>query len=457
MTHHGRVLPRHHRSARLPRLPRALAVLTLAVALAGPALAGPAVAVPLPTVTPAATFAAVPLARPLAPSIDPTIAESRIAAKIAKRLHNPRLGQDVAVVVMDATDNRVLVATQSDKAMLPASNMKIVTATTALAALGADTAFRTRVVAGPNPGELVIVGGGDPMLSTKNIKALAAQVAASLDPSLPYTVLVDESLFPVGAGNMPTDAAGWPSFYTPRYASPVRALSRLWDYSNDTATNVAQSFVNALGALGMTATVGPRTTAAPDATELGIVATNTVADAVAVMLSVSENNIAETLYRQVAVARGLPATWAGARQASMAVLAELGIDTTGVALRDGSGLSRKDRLSALFLANVLRLTRTDARFASMYAKGAMPTSGVDGTLASNYGRYSTAPTTCARGAIRAKTGSLFDAISLSGITTGADGREKVFSVLVNHRPQRYSALTIRQAVDRIAATVTGCF
>jgi len=57
----------------------------------------------------------------------------------------------------------------------------------------------------------------------------------------------------------------------------------------------------------------------------------------------------------------------------------------------------------------------------------------------------------------AKTGTLFDTIGLSGYTRGADGELKVFSALVNDRPQRYSPLSTRQAVDGLVATVNGCW
>ncbi len=56
-----------------------------------------------------------------------------------------------------------------------------------------------------------------------------------------------------------------------------------------------------------------------------------------VMLSESENNVAEVLFRQVALASGLPPTWDGAREAVHRVLASLGIDATGMNLLDGSG------------------------------------------------------------------------------------------------------------------------
>jgi D-alanyl-D-alanine carboxypeptidase/D-alanyl-D-alanine-endopeptidase (penicillin-binding protein 4) len=53
----------------------------------------------------------------------------------------------------------------------------------------------------------------------------------------------------------------------------------------------------------------------------------------------------------------------------------------------------------------------------------------------------------------AKTGTLSDVVSLAGWTTGADGRVKVFAFMVNGRT---SSTTLKQDVDMLAATVTGC-
>ena len=56
--------------------------------------------------------------------------------------------------------------------------------------------------------------------------------------------------------------------------------------------------------------------------------------------------------------------------------------------------------------------------------------------------------------MEAKTGSLSGVISLSGFARGADGTTKIFSFLLNRVP---STLTTRRAVDKLAATVTGCW
>ena len=184
-----------------------------------------------------------------------------------------------------------------------------------------------------------------------------------------------------------------------------------------------------------------------------------MADAVHIMLLDSENNVAEILFRHVAIASSHPATWQGASDAALANLNALGLNTANLRLVDGSGLSRADRLTAISLANVLRhVSTTDpARFSVMFEPGSMPTSGVDGTLKAKFHRYSTTPSSCAKGNIRAKTGTLHDTITLSGTTHDADGQLKVFSFLVNNRPTQVIPLRTRQAIDGLAATITGCW
>jgi D-alanyl-D-alanine carboxypeptidase/D-alanyl-D-alanine-endopeptidase (penicillin-binding protein 4) len=59
-----------------------------------------------------------------------------------------------------------------------------------------------------------------------------------------------------------------------------------------------------------------------------------------------------------------------------------------------------------------------------------------------------------KGRLVAKTGTQRDVVALSGVTTGTDGRRQVFSFIVNGPA---SSLTVRRAVDGLAATVTGCW
>jgi D-alanyl-D-alanine carboxypeptidase/D-alanyl-D-alanine-endopeptidase (penicillin-binding protein 4) len=327
-----------------------------------------------------------------------------------------------------------------------------VTAVTTLATLGPDHRFFTQVRAGAAPGELILEGGGEPLLSTTAVRRLANRAAKTVPPGTPIVVHVDDDLFQ-DTGRAP----GWTNGYIPSVVSSVHALARLWDYSRDPSVNAANVFIKRLRAKGYQVTLGNRL----DAGDAPVIVTSkgtSVADAVRVMLRISENNVAEVLYRQVAIATGHPPTWDGSRQAAEAVLAALGVDPTGMSLLDGSGLSRNDRVSPRFLVDVLRVARVTnpAPFTVMFEDEALPIAGVSGTLDDRYGRFTTRQSRCAAGEIRAKTGTLHDTIGLSGVSFSDDG-ERIFSILVNDRPERYYALYTRQAVDGLAATINGCW
>jgi D-alanyl-D-alanine carboxypeptidase/D-alanyl-D-alanine-endopeptidase (penicillin-binding protein 4) len=384
----------------------------------------------------------------LAAATDPAV-----DALLSARLDNPRLGGSVSLLVVDASTGEVISDHDGERPMLPASNMKIVTAVTTLAALGPDKLFTTKVRAGATPSDIVLEGGGDPLLSTKDLQRLANQVARALPTGAPLVVHVDDDLFPDTSR-----APGWTRSYIPSVVSSVEALARLWDYSPDPSAKAAQVFIDRLVKKGFPTTLGPDADGGTGAL-LAESPGHTSGDAVRVMLRISENNVAEVLHRQVAVGTGVEASWAGATAATEQVLRGLGIDPTGVTLNDGSGLSRKDRVTPRLLVDILRMARVTnpAPFTTMFEADAMPVAGQSGTLDDRYGRFVTKHARCAQGAVRAKTGTLFDTIGLSGIATTATGQERLFSFLVNDRPQRYSALSTRQALDGLAATVTGCW
>lgn len=383
----------------------------------------------------------------------PTPRAKSVDQLVTKRVTNPRLGTNLGVLAIDAVTGEVLTDKGSTKSMLPASNMKIVTAATALATMGPDTRFTTKVRAGATPGDLILEGGGDPLLTTKELRQLANAAAATVPAGTPVVVHVDDSLF-VDSGL----EGGWPSGYIPSVVSGVSALARVWDYSKDPSGNAAQVFANRLRAKGFDVTIGEDV----DAGEAAVIAESpghTVREAVPIMLRISENNIAEVLYRQVARATGNTTDWAGSRLAAEQVMASLGVDTTGTALRDGSGLSREDRVTPKFMVDLLRVVRVvnPEPFRLMFEPNSLPVSGVSGTLDDRYGRFTTKRSRCAQGDVMAKTGTLFDTIALSGVAAPGDVPERIFSILVNDRPQKYSALTIRQAVDGLTATIAGCW
>ena len=135
-------------------------------------------------------------------------------------------------------------------------------------------------------------------------------------------------------------------------------------------------------------------------------------------------------------------------------MGEQGVLLPTTALYDGSGLSRSDRLSAAQLVALVTQMFDPAKVAFTPLASSLPVAGVSGTLRASFGRYSRAPSSCANGLVRAKTGTLDDVVSLAGYTTGADGRVKAFAFVVNGMGD---SLALKQRVDNLAATVTGCY
>jgi serine-type D-Ala-D-Ala carboxypeptidase/endopeptidase (penicillin-binding protein 4) len=373
---------------------------------------------------------------------------------LEKRLSDPRLGRNVAMIVVDAATGTVLEAHRAGHTMTAASNMKIVTGVNALATLGATRRFRTTVLAGAAHGSVILQGAGDPLLAGRDLDALAARTAKHLPRHATVVVHVDGDLFP-----RPSNAPGWVPAAIGNSIGRVQALAVRGDRSRHPSLNAAERFAAGLRSHGLKATVGGNEDAAADAPVLAKAKGHTVAASVGVMLSVSESGVAETLFRHVAIARGIHPSWAGSQRAAKQSLQELGIDTTGLVLADGSGLSRDDRISPRFLAAVLRVARVTQkpRFRALFKTSAMPVAGRSGTLDTSFGRYTTSPSRCARGDVQAKTGTIPGTVALSGVAKPSKAGERIFSIVVNNRPLRYDVLDSRRALDGLAATVEGCW
>lgn len=445
-----RALAMHHRWS-LAAL-TAIAVSPLVVSLAtapavdaAPPATEPRVVEDVPVVTTAKSLKSSPVKK----------FDRKVKNRLKKRISSTGLGRSASVRVVNPSGPGAVMGRTPRKQRIPASNMKLVTAANALSRLGAGTRLPTVVTprAGGGSKAVVIVGGGDPLLRKRDVQALADRAAVTLAarrPSgrLPATVpvWVDDSLF-----RSPGSAPGWRSAYLGRYVSPVRALGTLGTVSSDTSIAAAHVFAQRLRSKhGVKAPVKGRA-AADRSVELARFAGHTVGDAVDAMLLHSNNQVAETLHRQVAVRTGHPGTWKGSRKAARASLKRLRVPVKGVRIHDGSGLSRSNRLNARALAKLLRVASKRPALRSL--AGGLPTSGRTGTLSN---RFRHASSYCARGRVVAKTGYLDHVVALSGYAHGVDGRTRSFSILVNNPPRHLSVAAVQQRVDRLAATITGC-
>lgn len=374
-------------------------------------------------------------------------ADGGLSQELRERVQADALGSDVTVHV--AGGDASVFAYKADERQLPASTMKVVTAATALSALGADHRFATRVVAGDDPETILIVGGGDPLLAASDLQRLAARTAKALkkDGVASVDLRVDDYLFP-----RPSEAAGWAPGDSPTYAAPVRPLALLGEYSTNTTMTAVAVFAEGLRAKGISTRFGGRALAGEDADLIASFDGNTAAEAIELMLRVSENNVAETLFRHVALAQGYPATWSGSSAAAREVLQGLGMRTWRLELVDGSGLSQDDRLTARSLTQVLDLVIDPAHPEMAPILDWLPVAGRTGTLTYRFNGEAT----CARDKVFAKTGSLTGVSTLAGLTRDEEGEWLSFAVMVNRAPGGFAPGSTSVAIDTIAATVNGC-
>ena len=358
------------------------------------------------------------------------------------------VGDATSVVVRDG-DGAVLAAVRPNAPRLPASNQKIITIATALDVLGPQARLATTLVAAAEPvdgvvtGDVWLVGGGDPTFSTSafadaywgiyapTADRLAADLAAAGVTRITGRVNADASRFDDVPG-----APGWKPEFIPAQSPPISALT-IDRAATAPSLRAARAVRRALVRAGIQ--VGPARVApapAADAVELAHVESAPVGILAELAGRDSDNFVAEMLLKAAAVEATGRGTTAAGVETERGVLAELGVPDRGLALVDGSGLSYDNRATAAALSLLLARIDDDPALGPAM-RTALATAGVNGTLA---GRMRSGP---AAGLVRAKTGSLNDASSLSGYAG-----ECAFSVLVQRTWVDQAAAHALQ--DRIA-------
>jgi D-alanyl-D-alanine carboxypeptidase len=380
----------------------------------------------------------------------------------------PALGT-LTGTVMDASTGAVLWDQKATTQLVPASTAKVLTASAALLKLDHGLQFVTRVVAGRDPGTVVLVGGGDPTLSSlpagKNslypgaahLDDLVTQVKANSGGKVSQ-VFYDLSRYTgdgLTQGWLPGDvAAGYiapivPAMMNGGRQDPTMEVS---PRSGTPAKTLATEFAKRLGA---SVAAKPDATAAPDAKVLGEVRSAPLTELVDNFLQISDNVLAEAVAREVAKVTGEEVSFAGVSRTTLKVLQEAGFDISGAQLIDGSGLSTVDHVSAKLLASVLAVAAgpdgKDPRTAKLRPLlGGLPVAGGSGTLQQRFPAGT--PSASGRGWVRAKTGTLSGVNSLAGVALDADGRLLVFSLMTSGT----DANAARPALDNVAAALRAC-
>lgn len=402
-----------------------------------------------------------PPAAPIEPSQGE--AELRAAARLQRLAEGARIGGTLGIAVFDGA-GRAVFGHQETTPVLPASTQKLAVAGAALARFGPQHRYTTTVTTTAAPdargvlkGNLVIVGGGDP--------ALAQPDFAAVEPDRPRTPLeqlvtgIKRAGIRRVQGRLLADptffaqepaAVGWP----PRYfeyldATRITGLTvdagrRIYrsggslqaeaaeDPARQTAT-VLRQLLRARGVKVGGIGIAPRSI--PPGTTVATVKSPPLGRMLQYMVQRSDNHLADTIFRTLGAAVGDP-TWIGAAGATADTLAPLRLDWNGIVLADGSGLSRANRVTPSFLAQ-LQAHLWSSNLREQWVQ-LLAVAGRSGTLRSRL------VGTVAEQRVYGKTGSLRDVTALVGTVAGTEGRLLHFAIVGN---ELESSTPIREVTD----------
>ena len=168
-----------------------------------------------------------------------------------------------------------------------------------------------------------------------------------------------------------------------------------------------------------------------------------VAEDITVTNKVSQNLHAELLLRLLGKVFAKDGSLVQGARVVRQFLVNAGISDQDFFFYDGSGMSMDDRIAPR--ANTQLLAYAARQTWGVEFKNTLPVAGVDGTLTN---RFRNSPL---KGKLWAKTGTLNEAVALSGYLTAASGKTVVFSVMVNGRRPGSNAESA--AVERICETI----
>nr|WP_227411804.1 MULTISPECIES: D-alanyl-D-alanine carboxypeptidase [unclassified Cryobacterium] len=387
---------------------------------------------------------------------------------------DPALGSFAGAVVNAATGELLFDRSASDAAP-GASAVKALTAAAALSVLGADYQLSTRVYQGTEPGSIVLVGGGDPTLSAATdsyypnapkLADLAEQVNAQWKLLNPPVVVVpdppreenedeegDETEPDPAPTQRPTTTQqqitkvivdvglwssadrwnqGWargeqttgtmaevvPLMVDGDRADPKKAVS---PRSTDPTGRAVTAFIRALGLDPAKVQVsnGSALTSRP---LLGEVKSQPVKQLVGHMLRTGDNTLAEQLARVVSVEVDRGGAAASLTDVIGGALAQHGIDVSGLALSDASGVSAANAVPPQAIAGLMaKVASGDQTLAIM--NDSLPVAGNKGGLEGRFG----GDNAVVHGNVRAMPGAIDGAQTLAGLIIAADGTALGFS------------------------------
>lgn len=331
---------------------------------------------------------------------------------------DPKL-KNPSVILIDASTSEVLFESNSYAMRKPASTLKLLAGVAVARHLDPEMRFQTSLAISEEPASVVIQGDMDPWatFSAYNAERLG-QTSLKYMAYRAHVELESQTEAPVKKMTI---------YYNGIYDSEAKNMKV---YLKSRKVYAILKPVSAIEA--------QRLTSEP--------VMNSQSPRVRTMMNYfmqwSDNVLSERLSRMAAKAAGFSANATGISQVYKSVLAEMNIESEKLVVKDGSGLSHDNRLSARLLGDLLLRIYSDPLYKLVV--NSLPAGGINGTLNERF--LETAPN--AIGLVHAKTGTLNGTVTLAGYVEAGD-REYIFVVIADRLSRSYSASKVaRDTLDR---------
>ncbi|MCB0992538.1 MAG: D-alanyl-D-alanine carboxypeptidase/D-alanyl-D-alanine-endopeptidase [Acidimicrobiales bacterium] len=383
----------------------------------------------------------------------------RVAERLAVPVRERNIESTEGSVVADypepaclvvSIDGIATVSVGTTDALIPASVQKLLTAVAALEVIGPETTFTTRVEATAAPsadgvvaGDLVVVGGGDPVMAEREYAdSYSRQPQVLTDIGVLADAVAEAGVTRIEGDLRVVDdrydtiryVESWPERYFDQHNSgPIGALTVndgfvAWDPQRVEADNPAvyfgEVFRRLLAERGVVIQGAVRYGSDSAAVaEIASVQSPPLAEIVQGMLRESDNNTAEALLKEIGfVSEGTGSTAAGASVVERVVSARVA-DASQLVVVDGSGLDRGNRVTCAILVTLL-----DQEGRHSVIGDGLAVAGQSGTLGHRF------TDTQVAGRLHAKTGLLNNVNGLAGFVETLDGNTVTFAQLLNGIP-----------------------
>lgn len=349
-------------------------------------------------------------------------AQSCVPAKFIRQAGSKALANP-AILVFDPTSQSEVHTNRPDSPSIPASVLKLLTSFTAITYLGGERRFTTSIYSVESSSTLVMIGEKDPWLTM--YRSVSEKYGPAFAPSL-ITKAIPKAIYESG------ERIKLEILYSGLYPSDIAGLIAIFKEKKIklTFTEVPKEEARTLASQQIHQILSP-----------------SVNEMVHFAVRFSDNRIAQRLAEHAAIAHGYKSNSKGLQATYQDALLSKTIGIDGLVIKDGSGLSKENRVTARTVVDLLRTIRDLPEYQAIYR--GLPKSGKSGTLKTRYKK--TSPD--AVGLIKAKTGWVNGTVSLAGYITQGD-KELVFAVLADRIPRYYSATErARAAIDRMVGSL----